>query len=403
MSITRFNKDMNIIAELDSRPNAVGGLSAAELKAKFDEGGVALKEYINGTMLPEVEQTIHDVEHEISETYVKKVNGKTPDSAGNAVVNSNDILMGTGRYEDFSDEPITDVVDQLGERIDAAQSTANAAKTSADAAVKKVNGNAPDSSGAVLLSAEEIQTQQEEWQYNGSVTGAIDEAYEHAEEAMTTANAAKSTAETAQSVAFAAESAANAAVKRVNLKAPTLGSVVINSDDIIMQTGAYEDYYGETITHTIDDLGERIDSRGGKVELVRSGNQILRKGAALTFGEIRELLTVKPDFVYLLDGDWAYLTTYIYGEPTDAYQYIRFASTVIGDLRTKTSSIMIQTTNGGMSYTVTSSTINNENVSNKSDMSVLNDTRYPTTKSVADYVAAQLAAIPFAEGVTFGG
>lgn len=299
---------------------------------------------------------------------VRSVNGKTPDTAGGVEVRSNDIKMDAGDYEDYSEESITDVVDQLGERIDAAKGKAETAQSAANAAQTAAN-----TAGATAASA------------------------------RATANTAKSTAETAQSVAEAAQSAANAAVKRVNLKAPTLGSVVIDSNDILMQTGAYEDYYGETITHTIDDLGERIDSKGGKVELVRSGNQILRKGAALTFGEIRELLTVKPDFVYLLDGDWAYLTTYIYGQPTDAYQYILFASTVIGDLRTKTSSIMVQTTNGGVSYTVTSSTINNENVSNKSDMSVLNDTRYPTTKSVADYVAAQLAAIPFAEGVTFGG
>lgn len=52
--ITNFLKDMDIIAALDDQPNDVGGLTAAELKAKFDEGGKAIQDYINNTLIPEV-------------------------------------------------------------------------------------------------------------------------------------------------------------------------------------------------------------------------------------------------------------------------------------------------------------------------------------------------------------
>lgn len=54
MALTQFTKDMNIISALDDEPNDVGGLSADELKAKFDEGGLAVKSYINGTLLVEI-------------------------------------------------------------------------------------------------------------------------------------------------------------------------------------------------------------------------------------------------------------------------------------------------------------------------------------------------------------
>lgn len=54
MALTKFEKDMSIIQKLDDEPNDVGGLTAAELKAKFDEGGEAIKEYINGTLVPNV-------------------------------------------------------------------------------------------------------------------------------------------------------------------------------------------------------------------------------------------------------------------------------------------------------------------------------------------------------------
>ena len=55
MAMTKFNKDMEIISALDDEPNDVGGLTAAQLKAKFDEGGVALKDYLNDTLTQEID------------------------------------------------------------------------------------------------------------------------------------------------------------------------------------------------------------------------------------------------------------------------------------------------------------------------------------------------------------
>lgn len=52
MAVTQFTKNMGIIAALDDEPNDAGGLSATQLKAKFDEGGAALKTYINETLIP---------------------------------------------------------------------------------------------------------------------------------------------------------------------------------------------------------------------------------------------------------------------------------------------------------------------------------------------------------------
>lgn len=56
MSFSKFTKDMAIIQQLDDEPNDVGGMTAAELKAKFDEGGQALKDFINEVLLPELER-----------------------------------------------------------------------------------------------------------------------------------------------------------------------------------------------------------------------------------------------------------------------------------------------------------------------------------------------------------
>lgn len=52
--IDPITRDMNIIQKLDDEPNDVGGLTAAQLKAKFDEGGNAIKSYINDILIPQV-------------------------------------------------------------------------------------------------------------------------------------------------------------------------------------------------------------------------------------------------------------------------------------------------------------------------------------------------------------
>lgn len=52
MAIDKFEKDMNIITPLDDYPNDAQGLTSEELKAKFDEGGLALQMYINDMLLP---------------------------------------------------------------------------------------------------------------------------------------------------------------------------------------------------------------------------------------------------------------------------------------------------------------------------------------------------------------
>lgn len=52
MSIPTLDTDLSIIQKLDDYPNDVGGLSSAELKAKFDEGVLAVQTYLNTVLIP---------------------------------------------------------------------------------------------------------------------------------------------------------------------------------------------------------------------------------------------------------------------------------------------------------------------------------------------------------------
>ena len=54
LEIQLLDGDLNIIQKLDDEPNDVGGLTSAELKAKFDESGNIVKKYINETLIPAV-------------------------------------------------------------------------------------------------------------------------------------------------------------------------------------------------------------------------------------------------------------------------------------------------------------------------------------------------------------
>lgn len=55
MNLTFFEKDMNIISALGDNPNSDNNLTAQDLKDKFDEGGKALKTFINSTLIPEIQ------------------------------------------------------------------------------------------------------------------------------------------------------------------------------------------------------------------------------------------------------------------------------------------------------------------------------------------------------------
>ena len=54
MKLSEFTGDMEVIQKLATFPNADDGLTAEQLKAKFDQAPAALKEYINNTLVPAV-------------------------------------------------------------------------------------------------------------------------------------------------------------------------------------------------------------------------------------------------------------------------------------------------------------------------------------------------------------
>ena len=52
LELSYLDGDLDIIAKLDDEPNDVGGLTSAQLKAKFDEAGNLIKTYLNEELIP---------------------------------------------------------------------------------------------------------------------------------------------------------------------------------------------------------------------------------------------------------------------------------------------------------------------------------------------------------------
>ncbi|MFD0673923.1 hypothetical protein [Cohnella sp. GCM10027633] len=60
MSISQFTDDVEVISALSDEPNATDGLTATQLKAKFDEAAGLIKDYLNGTVVPAINSSLPD-------------------------------------------------------------------------------------------------------------------------------------------------------------------------------------------------------------------------------------------------------------------------------------------------------------------------------------------------------
>lgn len=79
MSLPKMTTAVDNISKLDTRPNAVNGLTADELKAKFDKAPEDIKRFLNEVLVPALDGAITlDALGAVPET--RKVNGKTLDA-----------------------------------------------------------------------------------------------------------------------------------------------------------------------------------------------------------------------------------------------------------------------------------------------------------------------------------
>lgn len=192
--IPELDDDLDIIQKLDDEPNDVGGLTAAQLKAKFDEGPNAIKRYINDELLPAISDTVAeaDVRAEAEATRVAAEAARVTAEQGRASAE-------TGREQA---EAARGTAEQA--RVTAEQGRATAEQGRATAEESRITQEtARQNAEAARAAAEQARVDTD--------TGIVAQATQQATAAGQSANAAAGSAQTAAQQAALAQQAAGSA------------------------------------------------------------------------------------------------------------------------------------------------------------------------------------------------
>lgn len=138
--------------------------------------------------------------------------------------------------------------------------------------------------------------------------------------------------------------------------------------------------------------------------LSMSNNKLYEGTTEITFAKLYAMLLEGPDFVVLVYNDRSYHPTTVKDpDDGDTKWRVGFVSPIIDGVTTKTAEIECESSDGITISKITTTAVNNENVSNKTDDVSGNSTsttKYPSTKGVADYVSGGF--LPLAGGTLIG-
>ena len=170
MSIPTLDTDLSIIQKLDDHPNDIGGLSAAQLKAKFDEGVLALQTYINTVLIPAliaeklpftastainadtIQSAIENVQSQLSRAVAGTIPNNTVGMEKLTKTVQNAIASGGGAAA-----AVTQLSKTVEQNVAAtnenttAIAAINAANVTRDAEIAKISGKAELSQGATFV------------------------------------------------------------------------------------------------------------------------------------------------------------------------------------------------------------------------------------------------------------
>lgn len=192
--IPDLDDDLDVIQKLDDEPNDVGGLTAAQLKAKFDEGPNAIKSYINNELLPAISDTVAE-----ADARAKAEATRVAAEAARVTAEQGRASAETGR-----------------EQAEAARRTAESARLTAEqgrAAAEQSRASAEDTreSQEAARQNAEAERQAAEQARVDTDTGIVAQATQQATAAGQSANAAAGSAQTAAQQAALAQQAAGSA------------------------------------------------------------------------------------------------------------------------------------------------------------------------------------------------
>lgn len=168
LEIQLLDGDLNIIQKLDDEPNDVGGLTSAELKAKFDEGGNIIKKYINETLIPSVltDDATEESRKQAEAARVAAEQGRVTAEEGRVSAESGRVSAEQGRSEAESSRVSAENAREAAEQARADETAGIVARATAQAnaaaeSATEAAGAARSASGAAVAasgSASDAQT-----------------------------------------------------------------------------------------------------------------------------------------------------------------------------------------------------------------------------------------------------
>lgn len=193
LEIQLLDGDLNIIQKLDDEPNDVGGLTSAELKAKFDESGNIIKKYINETLIPAVltDDATEESRKQAEAARVAAEQGRVTAEEGRVSAESGRVSAEQGRSEAESS------------RVSAENARAQAETARADETAGIVARATAQANAAAGSASQAAGSEQSAKDAAGTATGAASSASQSA------AAAASSASQAQASAAAAAQSAAS--------------------------------------------------------------------------------------------------------------------------------------------------------------------------------------------------
>lgn len=242
ITVPSCDVDVTVIQQLDDEPNDVGGLTAAELKAKFDETNAAVKRYINDELIPavvgadateqaraaaEAERVANEIERVSNET--TRVNAETTRGNNETARQSAETTRGNNETTRVSNETIRQNNEAARQNNEEARVLAEAARENAEtgyvaqcatSAQNSANSATAAGNSATAASNSEIAAGNSATAASNSATAAGNSAMNAAtsERNASASKAAASESETAagNSATAAGNSAKNAATSERN-------------------------------------------------------------------------------------------------------------------------------------------------------------------------------------------
>lgn len=98
INITNFTENVNNIQALSDRPNTADGITAQQLKEKFDKAGSDIKDYINNTLIEELEYYLKEAKSHIE---------NLESSSSNYVSNTDERLTNSRKCNNTFDNVLT--------------------------------------------------------------------------------------------------------------------------------------------------------------------------------------------------------------------------------------------------------------------------------------------------------